>query len=156
MSETLRIHFHDSGVQHVLSPPDHEALRVSVIGDTECLEPCGILLEGSPDNATWYTVGIVLEGSVNSDLPQPYLYLRIRGYGGGTSSINGTVVVEYLDTVPDDGTVTVANTPLEVEGQVETSLSTEALELSTMNEHLLKEILAELKKQTMLLEEMHS
>ena len=154
--ETFRLHLHDSGVQHVLTAPDHEALRITIVGDEECLVSCGMNLEGSNDNINWFFLAQVAEGATNEQVVSPYLYLRASGYGEGDSNINGLVTVEYLATVPDDGSVTISNTPLEVTGTVEAGESANALAQNALNENLLKEILAELKKQTLLLEEMHS
>lgn len=99
MADTLRLHLHDSGVQQLLAAPEHEALRVTVVGDEECPSPpCGVVFEGSNDNNTWVEFRRVADDTYNLEFDSPWQYLRVKGFGGGSTGITATVIIEYLES----------------------------------------------------------
>lgn len=156
-TETFRVHLHESGVQHTLTVPDHEALRITAVPDEEWDN--GFVIEGSNDGLSWQEVVSIEAATYNQVVASPWLQLRV--IGGGTTfgdPRNATVTVEYLagesaTAALDDGSITITNTPLEVEGQVETILSDEEKVYSQAWKAVLDDILQELRKQTILLEE---
>jgi hypothetical protein len=122
----------------------------------------GFTLSGSNDNLNWTVLKTVVAPASNEVVESPWLFLRVEGVGTSFGDPrNALVTVEYLDAEEatlalDTGEVTITNTPLEVTGEVTAATPSDALVRETHQISLLKEILAELKKQTMLLEEMHS
>lgn len=155
MTETFRIHLHDGAAQHTLSMPDDAAvIRVSVIPDDPNANNGSVVFEVSNNNALWNTLYTFEADAVNVEVAQPFLYLRAGGSGDGNHGQHATVVVEYLDDFTNDGSPTeveITGQPVSVSGDLTT---TQAPAQVDFTDSLLKEILEELRKQTVLLEEM--
>lgn len=155
MVDSFRVHMHDSEVQHVLSPPEHEALRVSLHADDDAPLSAGMILEGSADGVNWFHVSTILANDVNIVLDSPWLHLRARGYGAGETGDNGIAVVEFLDANPTQSVKIDNSEPLLVDGEFCCDGGSTAATIAYERD-LLEQILVEVREHTVLLKEVIS